>query len=82
MAKLTQGHGVLDVNLELEAALARARKSQRVYAADVAEASGMAPSTFSAIRTGRRVPSWQTALRIAEVLDVAVADLFPELEPD
>jgi DNA-binding XRE family transcriptional regulator len=44
----------------------------------LAEESGISLSAVSLIATGRKVPSLVTALRVVEVLDVEVEDIFSD----
>jgi transcriptional regulator with XRE-family HTH domain len=43
---------------------------------EIAEAAHISPSHFSQIITGRRQPKISTALRLAQVLNADVAELF------
>ena len=53
-----------------------ARAERNLSQTDLAEAAGVSRQTVSSIETGQYVPSTLLALRLAQVLDVPVADLF------
>ena len=63
-----------DARLANRVRVARAERS--LSQTDLAEAAGVSRQTISSIETGQYVPSTLLALRIAQVLDVPVADLF------
>ena len=63
-----------DARLANRVRVARAERS--LSQTDLAEAAGVSRQTISSIETGQYVPSTLLALRIAQVLEVPVADLF------
>lgn len=63
-----------DARLANRVRVARAERS--LSQTELAEAAGVSRQTISSIETGQYVPSTLLALRIAQVLEVPVADLF------
>ena len=64
----------MDGRLANRVRVARAERS--LSQTDLAEGAGVSRQTISSIETGQYVPSTLLALRIAQVLEVPLADLF------
>lgn len=64
-------------NAELAAAVAR--DGRHKY--EIAIAVGVSPSVFAGYLSGRYDPNGYRRRRIADVLDVAESDIFPEAVP-
>ena len=58
--------------------LRRLRKQRELTQAQLAVRAGLDPSSLSQIETGARHPTTRTLEKLAGVLDVEVADLFPK----
>lgn len=58
--------------------LLEARKLVGMTQQDIANASGIQRSYYGLIETGQRNPTLSIATKIASVLDMNVADIFPD----
>jgi transcriptional regulator with XRE-family HTH domain len=58
----------------------RHREAKGWTGAQLAVYAGMSPSAVSQIETGRRKPNTASLTKLAEALDVEVADLFPKAQ--
>jgi cyanate lyase len=66
------------INEPLTFAVLRLR-SQGIYAVDVARAAGLSASVLSRLQNGHQRATAEQAQRLADLLELPVADLFPEL---
>lgn len=58
----------------------RLRQSRKWNQTELAYHAGLAPSVISQIENGKRSPSARTLRKLAEALEVEVADLFPKVQ--
>ena len=56
----------------------RRRKEKELTLAQLASKAGMAQSAVSQIETGKRTPSSESVIKLANALDIEVGDLYPK----
>ncbi len=59
--------------------LKRLRRSKGLTQQELAKQSGVSQYTITEVETGRREPRPSTLRKLAEALDVEVADFFPKV---